>query len=285
LSQHLFAIMFQQNKRTDGGPVKQLLLLVLVASVYCEDYINVRLNTGYESAALNDLSKITFDGTNINFVLSSGTTSRAHTNVEVMEFTTTASDVSLPVELVSFTAFQKHNMVLLSWETASEVENFGFDIERTYSGRDAWKRLDFVEGNGSVTRTSNYTFLDKSLDKKSNVKYRLKQIDYDGSYEYSAAVSVVYNEHLLPERDKLYSNYPNPFNPLTTIRYEINCDTHVRLAIYDTMGKEVAELVNNRHGPGSYEVSFDGGQLSSGVYIGKIHSNEYSKVIKMLLVK
>jgi len=265
--------------------MKRLLLLILVVNVYCEDYINVRLNTGYESAALNDLTMITFDGTNINFVLSSGTTSRAHTNVEIMEFTTTASDVSLPVELVSFSASQENNMVILSWETDSEVENFGFEIERAYSGSDAWKRLGFVEGNGSVTRTSNYTFSDKSLSKQSNVKYRLKQIDYDGSYEYSAAVSIVYNENLLPERDKLYSNYPNPFNPLTSIRYEITRGTYVRLTIYDTTGKEVAELVNKRHGPGSYEVSFDGGQLTSGVYIGKIRSNEYSQIIKILLVK
>jgi len=190
--------------------------------VYCEDSINVRLNTGYESAALDDLTKITFDGTNINFVLSGGTESRAHTNVEIMEFTTTASDVSLPVELVSFSATQENNMVILSWETASEVENFGFEIERILSGSDTWKRLGFVEGNGSVTRTTNYTFSDKSLSKQSNVMYRLKQIDYDGSYEYSAAVSIVYNENLLPKRDKLYSNYPNPFNPLTSIRYEIN---------------------------------------------------------------
>lgn len=268
---------------------KACMFLVLVfTQVYCDDYLNVHLSSGYEHVNVDDISKITFgsDGSEINFVLSSGnTSSKIIDDIKKMLFgTSAAGDASLPVELVSFAAVRENKDTFLTWKTASEIENFGFEIERIHSGMDAWEMIGFVEGNGSIATASDYSFTDKYSRQLTRLKYRLKQIDLCGSFEYSREIAITSGDIMLPEISRLY-NYPNPFNPITTLCYDLNSANSVRLALYDIQGREVTALVNQLQSPGHYEVTFDGYAFDSGMYLCRLSSETESKIIKMLLIK
>lgn len=266
-----------------------LVLLLFLIHVYCQDYINVQLTSGYKYVLLDDISKITFstDGSEINFVLTSGNTATESVDdvVKIVFATESEGDVPLPVELVSFTATWIDGEIVLHWQTASEVENIGFEIQRRDTDTAIWRKIGFVVGNGSVSTASNYSFTDKNTNKSSNPVYRLKQIDYDGTFEYSHEISVQEDNIALAGEFKLYNNYPNPFNPETTISYEIVKENITTLKVYDILGKEVEVLVNQNQTPGIYDVKFNGFNISSGVYLCKLESGNYSKLIKMLLVK
>jgi len=265
------------------------VLLFLLGSVYCQDYMNVQFTSETKHSLLDDISEITFssDDSDINFILTGGSTVTESVDdiVQIVFGATALGDVSLPVELVSFTAFQSDNSVTLLWETASEIENYGFEIERIHNGVNDWKKVGFVEGNGSVSSTSEYSFTDKNISRLTHLRYRLKQIDYDGSFEYSHEISVSFESRVLPEKFALHNNYPNPFNPETTIRYELIRENITKLTVYDMLGKEVEILVNKNQLPGKYEINFNGAHCSSGVYFCKLSSGNYSQLQKMLLVK
>ncbi len=194
----------------------------------------------------------------------------------------------LPVELVSFTAETNNAGILLKWITATEVNNKGFEIERTSpqpspsEGEGAeWRVIGFVQGNGTTTEQTSYSFEDSEL-KYGIYKYRLKQIDYDGSFEFSDIVEVTVG---LPQEYVLMQNYPNPFNPATTIKYSIAEEGLVNLSVYNLLGQKVAELKNDVLQPGYYETEFDASSLSSGVYVYKLSAG--GKVIsrKMVVLK
>lgn len=174
-------------------------------------------------------------------------------------------DFTIPVELASFTAIQQNRKVLLNWTTATEVNNRGFEVHRKLKNQD-WEVLTFVSGFGSTTEPKNYSFEDdfEFLPYNGSVIYRLKQNDFDGTYEYSSPVFV--DVTFIPSETNISQNYPNPFNPSTTIKYTINQEGLVRVAIFNPIGQEIEELVSDSQTPGTYEVLWNADKHASGIY-------------------
>ncbi len=186
----------------------------------------------------------------------------------------------LPVELSSFTAKVIDQKVRLDWTTKTEVNNFGFDIERK-SENSTWKKIDFVEGNGNSNSPKEYSFTDENPSGGKKLSYRLKQVDTEGKFEYSNEVEVEIN----PVEFVLYQNYPNPFNPTTKIKFQLYKQSNVSIKVYDILGAEVMDLVNARKEPGIFEVEFNGQNLSSGNYIYRLQAGDFVETRKMLLLK
>ena len=186
----------------------------------------------------------------------------------------------IPVELISFSAILQHNQIDITWSTATETNNQGFSIERKFNSG-AWKSIGFVEGQGTTTNTHHYTFQDEGLTPGIYL-YRLKQIDYDGTFEYSKEIEV---EVGIPDKFSLSQNYPNPFNPGTKISWQSPVGGYQTLKIYDVLGNEVATLVNEYRNAGSYEVEFNSAGLSSGVYFYRIQVGDFIETKKMVLLR
>jgi hypothetical protein len=190
-----------------------------------------------------------------------------------------------PVELTSFNVDYIGGDAILKWVTASELNNKGFEIQRlkdyNIKRLQDWKTIGFVGGKGTTSNSSEYIFIDKNLDAGNNL-YRLKQIDYDGRFEYSDIVEL--NADILFNFE-LDQNYPNPFNPSTVISWQLAVSSHVLLKVYDVLGNEVATLVNETKSSGRYEVVFDGANFSSGLYLYELKAGKFSEVKKMLLLK
>ncbi len=189
-------------------------------------------------------------------------------------------DYTIPVELVSFEANSIKDEVELSWRTATETNNQGFEIQRM-DNTGEYEQAGYVAGFGTTSEPKSYSFIDSKLD-AGNYTYRLKQIDFDGSFEYSSEVNV---EVDLPLQYALEQNYPNPFNPSTNISYSIPEDGFVKLAVYNLLGEEVATLVNTFQKADRYEINFNASSLSSGVYVYKIESPNYVASKKLVLMK
>ncbi|OGU74865.1 MAG: hypothetical protein A2V93_04240 [Ignavibacteria bacterium RBG_16_34_14] len=186
----------------------------------------------------------------------------------------------LPVELTSFTATSNGKEVVLSWSTASEINNRGFEIQRS-TNQNKFFTIGFVEGNGTTTERNDYSFSDNSLN-NGKLYYRLKQIDYNGNYEYSKVVEVnyrVFNSYLLEQ------NYPNPFNPSTTIGFGVQERSNVRITILNSVGEEVAVVLNENKDPGFYQIKFDATNLPSGVYFYQLITGNFVETKKMLMLK
>ncbi|GAB1348832.1 hypothetical protein MASR1M107_10450 [Ignavibacteriales bacterium] len=197
----------------------------------------------------------------------------------IATFTTNSG---LPVELTSFNAAIRNGLVDLKWETATEVSNYGFEVERK-SANTEWSKIGFVEGFGSTNSPKFYSFSDKPQG-NGKISYRLKQIDNDGKYEYSPVVEVLVDN--LPNGFVLEQNYPNPFNPETSIRFALKTDTKATIKVYNTLGAEVATLFDGTAEAGRYyDVKFSGNDLSSGFYIYKLVAGDFVSVKKMLLMK
>jgi len=191
----------------------------------------------------------------------------------------------VPVELTSFTANVRENKVMLEWATATEVNNYGFEIEKQTGSKQSvlgnWEMIGFVEGHGNSNSPKQYSFTDKNLVGGSLFKYRLKQIDNDGTYEYSDEIEI----EIIPVEFALYQNYPNPFNPTTKIRYQLPQESKVIIKIYDILGSEVITLLNEKKEPGVYEIEFNAQHLSSGTYIYRIIAGSFVETKKMILMK
>jgi hypothetical protein len=192
---------------------------------------------------------------------------------------TVSLDVIVPVELTSFAANTDKNDVILTWNTATETNNQGFEIQRKTNGE--YERIAFVEGKGTTTEVQNYLFRDKNL-LSGSYTYRLKQVDFDGSFAYSDGVEIDIEQ---PSVFYLGQNYPNPFNPTTNIKYSIPADGLVTLKVYDLLGKEVSTLVNDYQQAGTFDVVFDGSNLASGVYYYQLITGELSATKKLMLTK
>ena len=186
----------------------------------------------------------------------------------------------IPVELTSFTAVGNNGVVELNWQTATEVNNHMFEIERK-SANTEYRTIGYVEGAGTTTEPMNYSYVDKTVDLGSYT-YRLKQIDYNGTYTYSPEVEV---DVTAPLTFNLEQNYPNPFNPSTKINYSVPEAGNVKLAVYNIVGEEVAVLVNGYTEAGHFNVSFDASNLPSGVYLYKLQSDNSVQTKKMMLLK
>ena len=186
----------------------------------------------------------------------------------------------LPVELTSFSANNVNGNVELVWKTATEKNNNGFEVERK-SASGEFVKIGFVKGNGTTTNQSSYSFTDKNVN--ANYSYRLKQVDFDGTYSYSNIVNISANQ--LPTTFALGQNFPNPFNPSTSISYSLPKAGMVTLAIFNTLGQKVKEVVNEFQEAGNYTVSLNASDLSSGNYIYNVSVNGQSINKKMLLLK
>ena len=200
------------------------------------------------------------------------------------------SEMIIPVELVSFSGFvNSYSDVVLSWTTSTEMNNSGFDVERLVIQTSRfgellttnWEKIGFVGGNGTTTTPREYSFTDKNVQVGKYI-YRLNQIDFDGSYNYSKEIEV---DVMAPNKFSLEQNYPNPFNPTTKIKYSIPSDGYVSLTVYNTIGQKVSELVNGEVKAGSYEINFDASDLSSGIYFYKIQADGYTSTKKMMLLR
>ncbi len=194
----------------------------------------------------------------------------------------------IPVELTSFTALANENNVELSWSTATETNNRGFEIQRSVimSGVKnlSWQMAGFVNGKGTTTEPQSYSFIDKNIPIGKYV-YRLKQIDFDGTFEYSNEIEV---DISAPDRFGLNQNYPNPFNPTTVISWQSPVGSWQTLKVFDVLGNEVATLVDEYREAGRYEVEFKVGQtssLSSGIYFYQLRVTNSSQGTEQIFIE
>jgi len=192
-----------------------------------------------------------------------------------------ADTYPFPVELSLFSATLNEEGVKLDWRTETEINNYGFDIERKI-GDSKWESVGFVEGNGNSNSPKEYTYADENIFDSGKYYYRLKQIDNDGTFEYSDVVTINVGT---PEKYYLSQNYPNPFNPSTKIAYTLLIDSKVSIKVYDMLGNEVATLENDEKEAGYYEINFDAKGFASGVYFYNISAGAYNSTKKMVLMK
>jgi len=189
----------------------------------------------------------------------------------------------IPVELSSFTAEATSEGVKLNWSTATELNNLGFEIERSNDGVEFYT-IGFIEGNGTTTEVQTYSYTDKI--ESGTYSYRLKQVDFDGTYEYSNVIEV---DVMAPGGFSLGQNYPNPFNPATTIEYSIPEVSNVTITVYSIVGELAATLVSGSVEAGYHRINFDASTLSSGTYIYQIKAVGESRTFvdnkKMILLK
>ncbi|MBE0570803.1 MAG: T9SS type A sorting domain-containing protein [Ignavibacteriaceae bacterium] len=172
-------------------------------------------------------------------------------------------DVTVPVELTSFTAQYIGSTTLLNWTTATELNNLGFDVQRSTEGNE-FVTIGFVLGKGTTTEVQNYSYVDKTTTPNINYAYRLKQIDFNGSYNYSEVVNLGESN---PFNFELLQNYPNPFNPATTISIGLPVKSDVTLDVYNIVGERVLSLYNGELAAGNYNYTVDASNLTSGIYI------------------
>jgi len=189
-------------------------------------------------------------------------------------------ETGLPVELYSFTADTSSAGIKLTWITATEKNNSGFEVERKdASGK--FVSLGFIRGSGTSSEKHTYSFVDNDAS-CAVIVYRLKMIDFNGTISYSNEIKLSIS---MPTEFRLEQNYPNPFNPATTIRYELPQAGIVTLKIYDILGKEVVTLVNEQKDAGRYTVQFNASKLASGVYVYRLKVNDFISTKKMTLIK
>ncbi len=192
----------------------------------------------------------------------------------------------LPVELSSFSASIIDSKVKLNWRTETEVNNYGFEVERQiHNGQSSignFEKIGFANGNGNSNSPKNYSFTDLNPIGGSKFRYRLKQIDNDGQFEYSKTIEVDFNS---PKKFELSQNYPNPFNPKTTIRFSVSEGGNVKLTLYNPLGQEIKIMVNEYKESGTHIINFDASDFNSGMYIYKLESGSLIQTRKMILLK
>jgi hypothetical protein len=270
--------------------MKKFITLTLLFSfqIFSQNYLNLHLvDETYRNIQLSGLKQITFNESfdQINIFHNDGTS--ATQNIEEMlnmVLGETGLGEQLPVELSSFSASTNGPAVMLKWITKTEVNNYGFELERNQTSdvkSETWEKIGFVQGHGNSNSPKEYSFIDIPVG-GTQFQYRLKQIDNDGKYEYS---NVINAEIGTPNRYELKQNSPNPFNPSTVISYTLPIDSRVSLKVYDIIGREAASLVDGLQEAGNHSIILDGSHLSSGVYICKMVAGKYAASIKMILMK
>ena len=271
---------------SNGQPVKLISLGAYQVSESSTDSLVVEgwngSNMVYTSSFLNTNSWriLTLNYNNINKILIrlglAGTGGLADYNFDNITFT----DAALPVEIVTFTGISGKNGINLEWQTATETNNQGFEIERNTNS--SWVKIGFTAGNGNSVTKNNYSFVDKNPI-GDTIRYRLKQIDNNGDFNYSQEIEV--KADLSPNNYSLNQNYPNPFNPSTTINYSIAKASKVVLKVYDLLGKEVNTLVDENKPSGSYSVIFNAHNIPSGIYVYELRTDGFVSRSKMVLLK
>ncbi len=197
-----------------------------------------------------------------------------------MGLATSSPVIPVPVELISFTAKSNGEEVILNWSTATELNNLGFEVQRSSEGKE-FLTVGFVKGSGTSSEQHNYTFYDRNLN-NGKYYYRLKQVDFNGSYEYSDVIEEewrAFNSYLLEQ------NYPNPFNPVTTIGYGIQEKSNVKITILNIIGEEVAVILNEEKEAGYHQVEFKASTFPSGVYFYQLRAGYFIETKKMILLR
>ena len=189
----------------------------------------------------------------------------------------------VPVELLAFSASVNGSKVQLYWSTATELNNRGFEIQRSVKESDNFVTIGFVEGKGNSTEINYYAFTDQpDLNGHNEIFYRIKQVDFDGTFSYSKVVNLTYD---VPAAFVLNQNYPNPFNPSTRISYFVPNESFVSIKVYNSLGGEVETIVNEFKSTGSYEMIFDASNLPSGTYFYTMLAGNFSETKKMIVLK
>ena len=278
-------------KTTDGGITWTEQLQIPSQSYNFNDIYFKNENYGWAVGSGGDIWYSTNGGNNwsLNEVdFYNGLKSIAHCETDELwiagsyELILYSINGGIPVELISFTAEFLESKLELNWTTATETNNSGFEILRFAQNDNAeWVTIGFVPGHGTTTETQHYSFTDNDV-KPGKYQYKLKQIDYNGTFEYSQIVEV---EIPFVTEFSLSQNYPNPFNPSTTIKFQIPELSFVTFKVYDVLGNEMRTLVNEEKSIGSYEVNFDASGLPSGIYFYRLKAGPFVETKKMLLLK
>ncbi|VAX24563.1 Glycosyl hydrolase, BNR repeat precursor [hydrothermal vent metagenome] len=267
---------------------KEVLFVGTDVGVYAKDGTNswAAYNSGLPNVVVTEL-EIFYNPSGVD-KLRAGTYGRGLWETEIL--------APLPVELTNFTAKEINKKIILNWQTATEVNNYGFEIERSstplgtienneYNSSRAetrgWRTIGFVEGHGNSNSPKDYSFVDDTKP-YGKVIYRLKQIDTDGTFEYSDEVEI---EVYSTIENKLVGNYPNPFNPTTTIRFDLAKESDVVINIYNVLGEVISTLVNQKMTSGKHKVEFDASNLSSGIYYYRFSTSDFVDVKKMMVIK
>lgn len=190
-----------------------------------------------------------------------------------------AGDETLPVDLVSFDAIVADGRITLNWQTASEFNNAGFEVEQQYNGG-AFEQIGFIKGAGTTLAAQQYRHIISNLE-PGQYAFRLKQVDFDGALEHSDIVFI----DLLPQAYTLKQNYPNPFNPQTRIAFQLPVAKQVTLEVFDALGRRIATLLNEHLEAGQHNVEFDGSTLPNGIYLYRLSAGEFQEMKSMLLMK
>lgn len=247
----------------------------------CPPTVEPTPTLGPNGAGQNDLSEVG------KVVLRQGSSSKApNLIIDGIYAGTTFSEGALPVELSAFTSTVSNRDATLSWTTVSENNNAGFNIERKLNNSAEWITVGNVAGAGTSSIQKNYSFTDRNLN-SGRYNYRLKQIDYNGNFEFHNLNSEI--EIGTPSKFDLSQNYPNPFNPSTKINYDLSFGGLVNLNVFDMSGKEILSIVNEQQAPGYYSVSINAGNIASGVYYYRLtaigEGKNFVATKKMILVK
>lgn len=218
---------------------------------------------------------------NINLT---GAASNGWFAIDYFTLTGSVTEITAPVTIASFNSIVTERNVKIKWTTAEELNNSGFDIERAEvsSNKSEFSKIAFVNGKGTVNTPTNYNYEDKNLS-TGKYKYRLKQFDFNGNYEYFNLQNEV--EIGIPKKYDLSQNYPNPFNPTTKINFDLPQDAKVELRIFDMLGREMKTLINEQRAAGYYTVEFNASQFTSGMYFYRLVSGDYSMIKKMVILK
>lgn len=209
----------------------------------------------------------------------------------VINSTTKTDSLTLPVELIYFYASVQPQSILLKWGTATEVNNFGFEIERAHDSFTNWETVDFVLGNGTSNIPINYEYQDTTVPRTGIVYYRLKQVDVIGSFEYSDTVTVNFLSSITlenpeaPQEFSISNNFPNPFNPSTKINFQIPIQQSLKISLYDINGKLVKEIAAQEFLPGSYQLFLDFTSYSSGIYFVRFETQKNVVTKKITFIK
>ena len=259
-------------------------ILFFSVQLFSQSYLNLYFSNGANKySSIGSLNKITLSSNQaqINFHLSDGSMiSENISEIKRITLDNVPLGEPLPVELSMFSATINGSSIILAWRTETEVSNYGFEIERSTQAND-WEKIGFVKGNGNSYSPKEYSFTD-SPEQFINFQYRLKQLDTDGRFQYSNIVSVNFN---IPLQYELRQNFPNPFNPVTNIYYSLPADGFVTIKVYDLLANEIKTLINEEKTAGNYFTTFDGSELSSGIYICTMVAKNFHRSIKMLMLK
>ncbi len=201
-------------------------------------------------------------------------------------------DVIIPVEFTSFGSFINGNTVTLNWQTATELNNQGFEVQRLQDNKTEklsewipseqdWEKIGFVPGYRTTTETKSYSFTDENL-RTGKYQYRLKQTDYNGTFKYSNTIEVEIN---IPAKFSLEQNYPNPFNPVTAIKFELPVSSNVEISIFSSIGEKVETLTNKYYKSGYYQLEWRTDKYSSGVYYYQLKTKDFVETKKMILLR